>query len=168
MSLFLKRLSPTDGSDIYALTQVIPKEENGFYNPANGLSIEEFPAWLKQQHEFSQGIGLPDCWMPQTIYWLYDGDRPAGMCKLRPILSEALLKNGGNIGYAIAPFARGKGYGKEQLRLVLQEAKKLGLKKSLSPPITATKPPSAWRWLTEASLKRCRKTNTISGSTYDH
>jgi predicted acetyltransferase len=131
MSLFLKRLSPTDGSDIYALTQMIPKEENGFYNPANGLSIEEFPAWLKQQHEFSQGIGLPDCWMPQTIYWLYDGDRPAGMCKLRPILSEALLKNGGNIGYAIAPFARGKGYGKEQLRLVLQEAKKLGLKKVL-------------------------------------
>jgi predicted acetyltransferase len=53
------------------------------------------------------------------------------MCKLRPILSEALLKNGGNIGYAIAPFARGKGYGKEQLRLVLQEAKKLGLKKVL-------------------------------------
>ncbi len=131
MALHLRRLSPADGPDIYALTQLIPKEENGFYNPANGLSIEEFQVWLQQQHEFSQGIGLPDGWMPQTIYWLYDGEQPAGMCKLRPVLNEALLKNGGNIGYAIAPFARGKGYGKEQLRLVLQEAKKLGLSKVL-------------------------------------
>ena len=131
MNLFLKRLSPADGPDVYDLTQAMPKEENGFYNPASGLSTEEFPAWLAQQHEYSLGIGLPEGWMPQTIYWLYDGDRPAGMCKLRPILSEALLRNGGNIGYAIAPFARGKGYGKEQLRLVLKEAKKLGLTKVL-------------------------------------
>lgn len=54
-----------------------------------------------------------------------------GSCKLRSQLSEALLKRGGNIGYGIAPYARGKGFGKEQLRLVLQEAKKQGLAKVL-------------------------------------
>lgn len=131
MSLFLKRLSPADGADVYALTQSIPKEENGFQNAASGLSAEEFRAWLKQQHEMSQGIGLPEGYVPQTIYWLYDRDKPVGMCKLRTQLTEALLKGGGNIGYAIAPFARGKGYGKEQLRLLLEEAKNAGLEKVL-------------------------------------
>ncbi len=131
MPLYIKRLSPIDGSDIFALTQAIPKEENGFYNPANGLTYEEFRTWLAQQHEISQGIGLAEGWVPQIIYWLYDDDRPAGMCKLRTRLTEALLNGGGNIGYTIAPFARGKGYGKEQLRLVLQEARMQGLSKVL-------------------------------------
>lgn len=131
MALHLKRLSPADGLDVYTMTQSIPAEENGFYNSANGLSREEFTAWLKQQHEISQGIGLQEGWVPQTIYWLYDSDQPVGMCKLRTRLTEALLNGGGNIGYAIASFARGKGYGKEQLRLVLEEARKAGLDKVL-------------------------------------
>lgn len=131
MSLFLKRLTPDDGPDVYALTQAMPKEENGFQNTANGLSPEEFPAWLLRQHNMSLGIGLPAGYVPQIVYWLYDGGRPVGSCKLRTQLSEALLKRGGNIGYGIAPYARGKGYGKEQLRLVLQEAKKHGLTKVL-------------------------------------
>ena len=131
MALHLKRLSPADKADVYTLTQTIPAEENGFYNSANGLSREAFCAWLTQQHEISQGIGLQEGWVPQAIYWLYDDDQPVGMCKLRTRLTEALLNGGGNIGYAIAPFARGKGYGKEQLRLVLDEAKKAGLEKVL-------------------------------------
>ncbi len=131
MNLHLQRLTPNDGPDIYALTQAIPSEENGFYNSANGLSMEAFSVWLAQQHDMSRGIGLQEGWVPQTIYWLYDGDKPVGMCKLRTQLTEALLNGGGNIGYAIAPFARGKGYGKEQLRLLLQVAKKHGLTKVL-------------------------------------
>ena len=131
MALHLQRLTPEDSPGIYALTQAIPREENGFHNTASGLSPEEFQKWLIQQHDISQGIGLQDGWVPQTIYWLYDGEKPVGMCKLRTQLTEALLQNGGNIGYAIAPFARGKGFGKEQLRLVLMEAKKNGLSKVL-------------------------------------
>ena len=38
---------------------------------------------------------------------------------------------GGNIGYGIAPQYRGKGYGKEILRLLLQEAHELGIEKAL-------------------------------------
>ncbi len=131
MSLHLQRLSPLDGPAIHALTQMLPKEENGFQNSAYGLSPEEFPAWLKKQHDMSLGIGLPEGYVPQTIYWLMDGDTPVGMCKLRVQLSEALLKRGGNIGYAIAPFARGRGYGKEQLRLLLDIARRHGLARVL-------------------------------------
>lgn len=46
-------------------------------------------------------------------------------------LTEALRKAGGNIGYGIAPAFRGKGYGKELLRLLLNEAKGMGIDKVL-------------------------------------
>ncbi len=131
MSLYLKRLAPLDGYDVYTMTQAMPKEENGFQNSAQGLSFEAFRAWLQRQHDISLGIDLPNGFVAQTIYWLYDGDQPVGSCKLRLTLSEALLKRGGNIGYGIAPYARGKGYGKELLRLILQVAKGHDLTKVL-------------------------------------
>lgn len=131
MALKLKRLTPEDGQDVYAMLQSIPTTENGFQNSANGLTYEEYLQWLKRQDECSHGINLPEGWVPQTIYWLYDGDTPVGVCKLRHYLSDALRKNGGHIGYGIAPGYRGKGYGKEQLRLVLGEAKKLGIGEAL-------------------------------------
>lgn len=131
MHLHLRRLTPFDGYDVYAMTQTMPKEENGFQNSASGLSFAEFQAWMQRQHDISVGIDLPEGFVAQTVYWLYDGDQPVGSCKLRLQLSEALLKRGGNIGYGIAPYARGKGYGKELLRLLLQVAKEQGLKKVL-------------------------------------
>jgi len=42
-----------------------------------------------------------------------------------------LSKAGGHIGYGIAPQYRAKGYGKELLRLLLIEAKKISLEKVL-------------------------------------
>ena len=38
---------------------------------------------------------------------------------------------GGHIGYAVVPRERRKGYGTEMLRLGLEKAKKLGIKKAL-------------------------------------
>jgi len=83
MSLYLKRLTPLDGYDVYTMTQAMPKEENGFQNSASGLSFEEFPAWLQKQHVISMGIDLPKGFIAQTVYWLYDGDQPVSSCKLR-------------------------------------------------------------------------------------
>ena len=42
----LRKLSPDDGNDIYELLQLIPKDENGLINKANGLSFEEYKQWL--------------------------------------------------------------------------------------------------------------------------
>lgn len=38
----LKKLSPDDGMDVYAMLQEIPKEENGLVNSGNGLSFAEY------------------------------------------------------------------------------------------------------------------------------
>jgi predicted acetyltransferase len=131
MNLYLKRLTPYDGPDIYALAKAILGEENRLVNFADGFSREEYKAWLQRQYDISLGISLEEGRVPQTTYWFYDEDKPVGMCKLRTALSPALLKRGGHIGYVIAPDCRGKGYGKEQLRLILQEAKKQGMTKVL-------------------------------------
>lgn len=54
-----------------------------------------------------------------------------GMVNIRHRLNEHLLKVGGHIGYSICKSERGKGYGKEQLRLALLEAKNIDINKVL-------------------------------------
>lgn len=128
----LKKLSAKDGQDVYNLLQEMPKEENGLINKANGLSFEEFKEWLKAKQIESEQEGLVDGWkVPSTTFWLYVDGVPVGFGNLRHFLTEALSKAGGNIGYGIAPQFRGKGYGKILLKLLLQEARKIGLEKVL-------------------------------------
>jgi len=128
----LKKISAEDGRDIYDMLQTMPKDENGLINNANGLSYEEFKAWLAAKQKESEQTGLVDGWkVPSTTYWLYVDDIPVGFGNLRHFLTEALSKAGGHIGYGIAPQYRGKGYGKELLSLLLIEAQKINLDKVL-------------------------------------
>lgn len=130
--LELKKLSVHDGADVYAMLQEIPKEENGFFNGANGLSFNEFAGWLKKQNDLSEQEGLADGWkVPSTTYWLYADGIPVGFGKLRHSLTEALRREGGHIGYAVAPQYRGKGCGRELLRLLLGKAAEMGIDRAL-------------------------------------
>ena len=104
----------------------------GLLNKANGLSFEEFQNWLKAKQIESEQEGLVDGWkVPSTTFWLYVDGVPVGFGNLRHFLTEALSKAGGNIGYGIAPKFRGNGFGKILLKLLLQEARKIGLEKVL-------------------------------------
>lgn len=130
--LELKRLSVDDGLDIYTMLQEIPAEENGLINKANGLTFDEYKEWLIVKQRDSEQEGIVDGWkVPSTTFWLYADGIPVGFGSVRNFLTEALRKVGGNIGYGIAPAFRGKGYGKELLRLLLNEAKEMGIDKVL-------------------------------------
>ena len=123
MVIELKRLSCNDGIEIYNMLQEIPKEENGLQNKANGLTFEEFKEWLIIKQADSEQEGIVDGWkVPSTTYWLYVDGVPVGYGNVRKFLTDALRQAGGHIGYGIAPSFRGKGYGKELLRLLLIEA----------------------------------------------
>lgn len=131
-SIYLKKLSSDDGREIYELLQTMPRDENGLQNKANGMSYQEFKNWLLAKEKEANQKEIIDGWkVPSTTYWLYVGDVPVGFGNLRHFLTEALSKAGGNIGYGIAAQYRGKGYGKELLRLLLIEAGKIGLEKVL-------------------------------------
>lgn len=128
----LRRLSVDDGMDVYLMLQEIPKEENGLINSANGLSFEEYKQWLKGRQANAEQIGLVDGWkVPSTTYWLYADGEPVGFGSVRHFLTDALRRVGGSIGYGIAPKHRGKGYGKEMLRRLLEEAGRIGMDRAL-------------------------------------
>ena len=125
MELELRKLSPEDGRDVYDLLQTLPADENGFMNPTNGLSYGQYKDWLRRAVACSEQVGLVDGKVPETIFWLYEDGKPVGMGKVRHLMTEALLKKGGNIGYAILPSARGRGLGKKLLALLVAESKQL-------------------------------------------
>lgn len=128
----LRKLSPDDGPEIYEMLQAIPKNENGLTNNAHGMTFDEYKYWLVKKQQESEQTGLVDGWkVPSTTYWLYADGVPVGFGTVRYFLTDALKKVGGNIGYGIVPEYRGKGYGKELLRLLLQKAREAGVEKAL-------------------------------------
>ena len=87
---------------------------------------------LKIVEQQEDAANLPVGWVP-AIKFLSFGETglPLGFLALRLSLNDKLFVEGGHIGYSIRPSQRGKGYGKEQLRLGLAEARKQGLERVL-------------------------------------
>lgn len=95
------------------------------------LLQKDFTGYLKRLNDESKGKGLPSGFVPQTTYWLVDGDDFIGRVRIRHILTEKLSQVGGHIGYDIRPSKRNQGYGREILSLALPKAKALGITKAL-------------------------------------
>lgn len=132
MKTELIKLSADCGQDIYDMLQSIPADENGMTNDAHGLSHAEYKAWLEKRHAESLKTEIYDGFMvPQTFFFFYVDSCPVGLVKIRHFLTDKLRHDGGNIGYAIRPEARGKGYGTLMLAAALKECAKLGIDKAL-------------------------------------
>lgn len=131
MSLELKQLSPMDGLDIYEMLQKLPPKENGFTNTASGLSLEEYPEWLRKEDERSVQVGIVDELPAITTYWLFENGKPVGYGKIRHELTDKLRFAGGNVGYTIINEARNRGLGKKILAMLLEKAREMGLEKVL-------------------------------------
>lgn len=129
--IFLVKLNIHDDINIYHMLQRIGSNENEFKNTAHGLNYDEFKSWLIKQDDWSKGQNLPEGYVAQTIYWLYDGKVPVGIGKIRHELNDHSRLIGGNIGYAIDPDYRGRGYATILLRYLIIEARKLGIKEKL-------------------------------------
>ena len=118
----LKELTINDGIDIYEMLQRIGSAENAFHNDVNGMSFDEYKKWLSLMHAWSIGERLPNGYVKQWTYWLIVDNIPVGYGKLREKATAESRQFGGNIGYAIDPIARGKGYGNILFDLLLNEA----------------------------------------------
>lgn len=128
----LQELKTSDSMDIYEMLQRIGPSENEFHNDVNGMTYEEYKKWLKKQHSWSIGEELPTGYVKQWTYWLYVDNIPVGYGKLREKVTEESKKFGGNIGFAIDPVYRGKGYGNALFHLLLEKAQVLGIKEVFS------------------------------------
>ena len=124
--IYLKKINLEDIDEEYKVIQKMPQDENGFKNEFYGASKEEFKniiiPRLKRNEE---GFDLPEGYVPQTYYFLWDNDRIIGLFKLRHYLNDFLRNGPGHIGCGILLEYRGKGYGTEGLKLAIEEAKKI-------------------------------------------
>ena len=94
-------------------------------------ALDDFPAYLRSILDRARGIGLPAGRVPYGTFWLASGRRLIGRSSIRHHLTAELAYEGGHVGYDIRPAERRKGYGTLILKLTLEEARRLGLKRVL-------------------------------------
>ncbi len=94
-------------------------------------TFDDFDAGLLRLQDKSAGRSLEPGWVADTTFWLVDGGEYIGRISVRHELNDRLRQVGGHIGYSIRPSKRRRGYGSHILRLVLPEAKQLGINPAL-------------------------------------
>jgi len=125
--IYLREVSINDGEIELEFLRKFPTEENGFQNPCREeslASLENFKLWLEDRVNKSNGIGISEGRVPETIYWIMMNEKIVGIGRLRHYLNDNLLKHGGSIGFGISSNYRGKGIATKALPLMLIEAKK--------------------------------------------
>lgn len=98
--------------------------------------IQKDPSNFKEMVQFlydnENGINLPKGWVPDSTFWLINGNnRILGAVNIRHQLTELLVHSGGHIGYGIRPSERRKGFATKLLSLSLEKAKEIGIQKAL-------------------------------------
>lgn len=128
LKIELRQLNVNFDRQEYEMLQSIEDNENGFSNPAYGISYEEYKEWLKKEDNYSKGKELPEEWIPCTTYFLYVNDIPVGYGRIRHSSNEYLenVIGAGNLGYGISKEYRGKGYGKILFGELLKKCREMG------------------------------------------
>lgn len=124
--LYLKKINFDDAEKEYSAVRSMPEKENGFENKYHNVTNDEFvnqviPKLLKN----SYGLELPDGYVPDTYFFLWDDNKIVGLFKIRHYLNDFLRKGAGHIGYGILPEYRGKGYAKQGLLLAIEKCKEI-------------------------------------------
>lgn len=122
------RLKPANYDDIekeWLFQRDVSSEEKSFINEYYGISRVDFDNALETIIAQSKGNQLPEGYVPQTIFYLWDDDVIVGTFHLRHYLNESLANGSGHIGYYIAPEYRGMGYATEGLKHAIEEARKI-------------------------------------------
>ena len=114
-----------DREKAYELFAAFPEDDNGFENIAYGMDREEFDALVERKRLASEGIGLPEGFVPDTVYLLSDGGNYVGIFNFRHELNDFLKNGPGHIGYGIAPGWRMKGYATRGLDLLIDKVSPL-------------------------------------------
>lgn len=92
------------------------------------IKYDDYDKWLKIIEAQKLLVASNEETPATTYFTIREMDNKIiGTVQLRHHLTEELRKDGGNIGYGICPSERGKGYGTQQLNLVLKQARASGL-----------------------------------------
>ena len=123
--LYLKKANYEDIEEEFNFMSKM-KSANGFENPYINISRNEFKEkCLDEIIGQSNGNNLPEGYVPNTYFYLWDDNKIVGLFKIRHYLNEHLKNGSGHIGYGILEEHRGKGYATKGLALAIEECKKI-------------------------------------------
>lgn len=92
---------------------------------------DDFAAFVARLEACSRGEDIPPGFVAHSTFWLVDNETVVAVSNLRHSLTDALRREGGNIGYGVRLSARRKGFATEILRRTLERARDLGLSEAL-------------------------------------
>ena len=96
--------------------------ENGFTNEAYGIPFECFvEEEIPRRLRCAQGRDLLPGRVPETYFFLWDGDTLVALFKVRHFLNDALRKGSGHMGYGVRRTCRGRGYATRGLALAIEK-----------------------------------------------
>lgn len=124
--LELRKMNVEDVKAQWEYVTALPADENGLTNSYEGVSFEEYVATVLPElmmHE--KPVGMPEWFVPETYYYLWDGRVLVGEFRIRHYLTDALKTGAGHIGYSVKREFRNRGYGTKGLALVLDLARKI-------------------------------------------
>lgn len=96
---------------------------------ASEAGFADFVAYLRA--DATPDAPRPENHVPQSTWWLVDGDAYLGRISCRHVLNEWLAEFGGHIGYEVRPSARRRGHATTMLRAVLPHVHELGIDPAL-------------------------------------
>lgn len=124
--LELRKMNLQDIKEQWEYVTALPKDENGLTNPYEGITFEEYEVTVLPELMMHENpVGMPEWFVPETYYYLWDEQVLVGEYRIRHYLTEALKIGAGHIGYSIKKEFRGKGYGSKGLALALELAREI-------------------------------------------
>ncbi|MDR2180096.1 MAG: GNAT family N-acetyltransferase [Synergistaceae bacterium] len=115
------------GEELYSLNI----KTFGLYDP-DVMDVDPWKKTILKFYEMArQGVNLPSGHVPSSTFWLVEDGEFVGIGNVRHRLTDALLRFGGHIGYAIRPTKWNQGYGTLLLKFLLKEAARLGIEEVL-------------------------------------
>lgn len=124
--LELRKMNIEDAKQQWEYVTALPADENGLTNPYEGISYEEYMGKVLPELMMHENpVNMPDWFVPETYYYLWDDDILVGEFRIRHYLTDALKTGAGHIGYSIKKEYRGRGYGTKGMALTLELAKEI-------------------------------------------
>lgn len=124
--LELRKMNLQDIKEQWEYVTALPKDENGLTNPYEGITFEEYETTVLPELMMHENpVGMPEWFVAETYYYLWDEQVLVGEYRIRHYLTEALKVGAGHIGYSIKKEYRGKGYGTKGLAMVLDIAREI-------------------------------------------
>jgi predicted acetyltransferase len=105
-------------------------ESNGEGTGRGVTDDVSFAALLAKYEQYALGR-VPDGRVPETTFWLVEGDEYIGRIAIRHTLTPLLRAYGGHVGYDVRPSRRRQGHATRMLRLAIPHLAALGIDPAL-------------------------------------